>query len=403
MPIILIKFNRVNMMIHDLDIPPTRRSLRDEGSGASHWNKAASRRGLAHNPEIRALMENAPLPTCILSERCETLLANDPAKKLRATGATSQSCPRPGDFFGCIYAHRMGGCGHTAHCAYCGLRQVVAQCQEKDGERIEGECDILTEHGGKLELKLWAHPFRSRGNQYIALTLEDQSHEKQRVIMERIFFHDVLNTASGLQWASNLLEDSMTEQDRHMIQSTLAELSERLIDEITAQRDFVLAKSGDYHVNPEKVSLLEYVRQGTRVYRRQLEERNCKLDVHVTPPDLIIETDANLLKRVLINLLKNATEAAIPGETIHLSAVQGQDGKVTFTVKNTAVMPDRVRLQIFRHQTSTKGQRRGYGLESARLLTGQYLEGQLSFVSQKGVGTIFTVELPPSLALRHAA
>lgn len=346
------------------------------------------------------MLENSPLPACILDRHYHTILANEAATQLRSQLVGEQGSPL-GDFFGCIYATLEEGSGHVHFCAYCGMSKLLSK--DFSGSRLEGECLITNEYGDKMELKIWARPFSSQGEEFITLTLEDQGQEKRRLKMERIFFHDVLNTAAGVQWSASFLEDEITETDRRLMQRTLAELSERLVDEINSQRDYVLAERGEYSIRKENISVLEYLTKWAHVHRQQIEQVSSKLDIHVTPPNMKISTDANLLRRILINLLKNATEACIPGETIHLSAVQDRSGKITFTVKNAAVMAERVSQRILRHQISTKGQRRGYGVESARLLSEQYLGGKFSFVSKDGIGTIFKVVLPQEAATRHAA
>lgn len=50
-------------------------------------------------------------------------------------------------------------------------------------------------------------------------------------------------------------------------------------------------------------------------------------------------------------------------------------------------------MQIFQRSFSTKGKGRGIGTYSVRLLSENYLKGNISFVSNEYEGTIFTVEL----------
>jgi sensor histidine kinase regulating citrate/malate metabolism len=57
-------------------------------------------------------------------------------------------------------------------------------------------------------------------------------------------------------------------------------------------------------------------------------------------------------------------------------------------------MPDHVKSRIFQRSFSTKGQGRGIGIYSMRLITEQYLHGSVSFTSEKGAGTEFVVRLP---------
>ena len=105
-----------------------------------------------------------------------------------------------------------------------------------------------------------------------------------------------------------------------------------------------------------------------------------------------------LLKRVLGNMLKNAIEATSTGEAITLGCQLEADG-VTFRMANPGVIPLKVQLQIFQRSFSTKGENRGLGTYSMRLLTERYLNGSVSFTSTKKQGTVFRVHLPRSLAV----
>jgi sensor histidine kinase regulating citrate/malate metabolism len=50
-------------------------------------------------------------------------------------------------------------------------------------------------------------------------------------------------------------------------------------------------------------------------------------------------------------------------------------------------------MQLFQRSFSTKGTGRGLGTYSIRLLTENYLEGKVSFVSNEAEGTVFSIEL----------
>jgi sensor histidine kinase regulating citrate/malate metabolism len=62
-------------------------------------------------------------------------------------------------------------------------------------------------------------------------------------------------------------------------------------------------------------------------------------------------------------------------------------------VKNENVMTEEVQMQLFHRSFSTKGNGRGLGTYSIRLLTENYLKGEVGFTSSASTGTIFTVTL----------
>jgi hypothetical protein len=93
------------------------------------------------------------------------------------------------------------------------------------------------------------------------------------------------------------------------------------------------------------------------------------------------------------NLVKNGLEASEEGQKVSLGF--RNYGAAIFRVHNEAVMPEMVRLQVFRRSFST-GSPLGCGIEtySAKLITERYLGGSLSFSSSEEQGTTFSVALP---------
>ncbi|MCC6352468.1 MAG: ATP-binding protein, partial [Verrucomicrobiae bacterium] len=64
-------------------------------------------------------------------------------------------------------------------------------------------------------------------------------------------------------------------------------------------------------------------------------------------------------------------------------------------VHNTGHMPRHVQLQLFKRSFSTKGEGRGLGTYSMKLLGEHYLRGTVDFTSTPESGTTFRVTFPP--------
>jgi signal transduction histidine kinase len=92
-------------------------------------------------------------------------------------------------------------------------------------------------------------------------------------------------------------------------------------------------------------------------------------------------------------MLRNALEAAPADGAVSLGF--SQDGSsCRFWVHNPGAMAKEVRPRVFRRYFSTKGRDRGLGTYSMKLLTEEYLKGEVSFTSEEQAGTCFTVTLP---------
>ena len=109
---------------------------------------------------------------------------------------------------------------------------------------------------------------------------------------------------------------------------------------------------------------------------------------------IIIKTDPNLLRQILINLVKNAIEAG--ARTMGMASERGQDGRVLLYISNDGEMiPPDARSSIFIPFFTTKRKGNGIGLSlSRRLLTIQ--GGMMSLFDEprSGFHTTFLLEFP---------
>ena len=112
------------------------------------------------------------------------------------------------------------------------------------------------------------------------------------------------------------------------------------------------------------------------------------------PESVIIKTDPNLLRQILINLVKNAVEAGT--KTMGLDCERSQEGKVLLYISNDGeIIPPDARSSIFIPFFTTKRKGNGIGLSlSRRLLTIQ--GGMMSLLDEprSGYHTTFLLEFP---------
>jgi len=173
----------------------------------------------------------------------------------------------------------------------------------------------------------------------------------------------------------------------------LVDQSSFLIEEIRSQQQLIDAQSSTLAVNFYLVESLVLFTEARTAAEALKEAVGIKIISNAQNPSIGILTDLSLLKRVLLNMLKNALEATEPGKDIKFSMLYDSDD-VVFKVWNPFVMADKVKSQIFQRSFSTKGPGRGIGVYSMRLITEQYLKGSVSFESEDGMGTEFVVRIP---------
>ncbi len=302
---------------------------------------------------------------------------------------------RPGEILQCEHAsERPEGCGTTEFCKTCGALNAILTSQN-DLTDIQ-ECRIIQKDTGEaLDLRVWTTPLSVDEEQFTIFALQDISNEKRRALLERIFFHDILNTAGNIRNYAILMKNAPSEEIQEFIED-LRRLSEGLIDEIQSQREITRAENGELTVKPVLFKPSELIEDVTAMYHRHETATGKKIEVNISHPGLSIISDPTLLRRILGNMIKNALEASQPGDTITI-ACEPDEKNVYFRVSNPSVIPPLVQLQIFQRSFSTKGTGRGLGTYSIKLLGERYLGGRVTFHSGEGTGTIFCLSLPQQI------
>ncbi|GMU23910.1 MAG: hypothetical protein AMXMBFR13_39880, partial [Phycisphaerae bacterium] len=248
-------------------------------------------------------------------------------------------------------------------------------------------------HSGRaLDLRITATPFELAGEQFTVLVLTDIAEEKRRQSLERLFFHDLMNTAGCILGYAELLQRTPAEQ-MPVVGREISQLIKDLADEVHAHRDLLDAERQDLQVQFEPVNSREVLNVAVQACRTQGLAHAGNLQLDAATAEVLFPCDRRLLLRVLNNMVKNALEASSEGSSV-TAGCQADSAGVDFWVHNDGVMPREVQLQVFQRSFSTKGKGRGLGTYSIKLLTERYLNGQASFVSTPETGTVFTVRYP---------
>jgi hypothetical protein len=347
-------------------------------------------------PHLRDLLNAFPTPAVILNECRQIVASNQRLCRTLNRREDELLGLRMGEAFDCTH-WREGdcGCGTSQFCGTCGALDAILDSQ-RTGVQDVHECTITrqTEEGERaLDLRVTASTLDLDGR-FTVFALNDIGDEKRRAVLERMFFHDVLNTAAGVR---NLLEvlPALSDQYRRETSDLAFQLVKYLIEEIEAGKDLAAAERGELAVHMASVDAREMLKSTCELYANHPVSRGREVVVKELSGASLVITDKLLLKRVLSNLVKNALEASFEGEQVSLD-FQNQ-GATVFRVHNEAAMPEAVRLQVFRRSFSTKSPvGRGIGTYSAKLITERYLGGSLSFTSSEENGTTFSVTLPKS-------
>ncbi|GAB7079759.1 sensor histidine kinase [Megalodesulfovibrio paquesii] len=350
------------------------------------------------DPLIRTLMDSVTNLVLILNKHRQILFANNQLlDMLKLDSMEPILGVRPGELFQCEHARAAShGCGTSEACTQCGALKVILSGLE--GIRGTEECRITRRDDELVEaydLKVCGSPFHHADEQFVVFAIMDISHEKRRRALERIFFHDILNTVGSLR---NLVELACEEAPPEIMEelTLVHQFFQGMVDEILAQKLLLDAENDELHPQMQWLHSREVMLAAISAMRGHDVAKGRALELDGEAVSCPFQSDNTLLRRVLANMLKNALEAEPPGTVIRIGAqIDPQDPEhLVFWVRNPSVIPRAAALQIFQRSFTTKGPGRGLGTYSIKLLTERYLKGRASFTSREGEGTVFQIRLP---------
>ena len=281
---------------------------------------------------------------------------------------------RPGDGIQCENTKKPDPnkiCMERSSCQYCGIYQAIIKSKQKASLVIEEARVKSIIKNGELnfDFRIISIPVNIGELTYTLLIFEDISKEKRKNALEHIFFHDVLNTAGNIRNIIELLQDPQIEKDsfNHLLEIA-EQASNQLVEEISAQRQLSLAEKGALKVENKELNSIYFLQALIEQCMHLPIVDNKEIVLDHTSEEIIFYSDPILLKRILLNMVKNALEASNSNETVTLNIKRSRKSFIRFSVHNNTVIEDSVSHQLFKRSFSTKGINRGLGTYSMALL-----------------------------------
>lgn len=303
---------------------------------------------------------------------------------------------RLGESINCINAFKNeGGCGTAKACINCSAGNIILKSINTKQE-LEGEISIIRRvEGFDSPLNLFENIVHLEINNEIFYlgSFIDATDSIKRRSMEKIFFHDVINTAGALKGILNLLKTEVPkiyEDEIEQVEGLFA----GLIDEIQSQRQMLSAENNELVIELEEFNSKEVLRSLKKLYKEYSSSINKTIKISENSISIDIKSDITLLKRVVGNMVKNALEATDGNGIITIGCHKIKDGNIKYWVKSNSYIPVEVQDNIFKRAFSTKGHERGLGTYSMKLLGEKYLKGSVGFTSSESEGTCFYIKIP---------
>lgn len=338
--------------------------------------------------------------TLVLNDACQVIFSsNEFLKIIDFTDSEEILGKRPGEVINCIHHKEVDyGCGNSSFCKYCGLFQSFLKSSSKN-KKVKTETRLTVIQNGiekSLEFSVTTTPVIFYNTQFYILSFTDISSEKRKLHLEKIFIHDLMNSAGGIKGLSEVLSNKKDSYSKDKILKTIQRTSRSLVEQISSYRNMLMAENDELEVKLTTFNTNSVINEAINTVKNNFSILgNFVVDSSIK--DFTLTSDKVLLSRILVNMIKNAGEAENNKDTIILIGVDIQDDTIKIWVKNQSLIKKAIQKQIFKRSFSTKESGRGLGTYSMKLLGERYLGGEVGFISNKKDRTVFYIKLPINL------
>ena len=260
----------------------------------------------------------------------------------------------------------------------------------------------LEEDGEVRQLACFAALFRTGEEEHRLVSLHDIQSELEEQEMEawqrliRVLTHEIMNSITPIASLSATAEGLLQQEtvagedvsDVRTAVHTIHRRSQGLLQFVDAYRDLTRVPAPDFQITPVS-GLFERV---TQLMGHQFEEAGVELVHAVAPPSLEVTADPGQVEQVLINLLRNACDAAggRDGARVELTAFMDRDRVVIDVADNGTGIVEEALDKLFIPFFTTKQDGSGIGLSLCRQIMRMH-RGTISARSEPGVRTVFSL------------
>lgn len=214
-----------------------------------------------------------------------------------------------------------------------------------------------------------------------------------RATTVQLFVHDLRSPLTAVAGLSRRLQergDGISAEDRDRILHRMAGASERILALVDDFACFWDQRLDDVAVAVRPVALCSLVRLAVDEVG---EDERVRVDVDET----VVETNPELLGRVVVGLLRNAVQHTPPDTMVRLS-VAAEDGCVILEVEDDGPgIPSHLRDCIFEPRVRGTDEHGGMGMGLALVRSAvELLGGHVEMDEGASGGTVVRVELPRS-------
>ena len=250
---------------------------------------------------------------------------------------------------------------------------------------------ILNKASSEIEILVDAYNNMIDQLEESAARLAKSEREQAWREMAKQVAHEIKNPLTPMRLSVQSFERKFNPEDEN-IKEKLKEYSQTLIQQIDVMSSIASAFS-DFAKMPtqkkEKIEIISIVKLALDIFNEKA------IKYQTNEKELYAFLDKTQLIRIVTNLVKNALQATENEENPFINVeIISKGSKIKIVVSdNGKGISEEVKDLIFEPKFTTKTSGMGLGLPMIKNIIEAY-DGAISFTSNKGAGTVFTVILP---------
>lgn len=272
-------------------------------------------------------------------------------------------------------------------------RSIKTISDKMEQTRLNERNEKIMLNSASSEIEILVEAYNSMIDQLeeSAVKLAKSEREQAWREMAKQVAHEIKNPLTPMRLSVQSFERKFNPEDEK-IKDKLAEYSQTLIQQIDVMSSIASAFS-DFAKMPtqkrEKIEVISVVKLALDIFNEDF------ITYLPSEKELFANLDKTQLIRIVTNLVKNASQASEKEENPIIEVkVSSEKNNVKIAVSdNGKGIADEVKDLIFEPKFTTKSSGMGLGLPMIKNIIEAY-DGTISFTSEEGIGTVFTVILP---------